>query len=203
MKERFQYGRDYTVYDMDLIEMMYNIRICGVPLSFYLLDLRKTDTYCHLTSDILAYFIEGSNRVEGEMPCIKGDDKGHSWVEKDDLVYETTKGAIWKKKSFYERYSPYNCVVQTRDSSEDRIKKYLNHSDNYPELYMAWIQDMEECLDTMVYGKVLRMHMDRFKEEKGLDGKSLNPELIKQFYEDLQKAHKHTEEFKAGVPKKS
>lgn len=117
--EKYQYRVDYFTYDMELIEKMYNIRVCGVPLSFYLLDLRKTDTYCHFTSDLLAYFIEGANRVEGEIPTIFGNDKGHSWVKKADIIYDTVNGLKWISKAYYEHYEPYNCIVLSKDSSKE------------------------------------------------------------------------------------
>ena len=199
--EEFQYGIDFAVYDTDLIEEMFNIRVCGVPLSFYLLDLRKTDTYCHLTSDILAYFIEGANRVEGEIPTLTGDDKGHSWVEKGDIVYDTTKGSIWKKKSYYMRYAPYNCKVLSRKSSEERIKKNLRYSENYPELYVATIRDMEEELPNMLYRKVLRNHIDRFIAEKGLDKIELDYDLLDKFISELKRVYQATQEFKDSKAK--
>ncbi|HAB65862.1 MAG TPA: hypothetical protein DCE23_00700 [Firmicutes bacterium] len=201
--KKFQYGVDYFAYDMDLIEKMFNIRICGVPLSFFLLDLRKTDTYCHLNSDILAYFMEDSNRVEGELPSISGDDKGHSWVEKDDFVFDTITGAKWKKDSYYERYAPYNCVVLPRDSSTERIKEYLQHNENYPEMYVAIIRDMEEELPKMIYGKVLRSHIDRFIAEKKLDSIELDSSLVDKFMIGLKEVYRHTKEFKDSAPKKN
>lgn len=201
--KKFQYGVDYFAYDMDLIEKMFNIRICGVPLSFFLLDLRKTDTYCHLNSDILAHFMEGSNRVEGELPSIFGDDKGHSWVEKDDFVFDTITGAKWKKDSYYERYAPYNCVVLPRDSSTERIKEYLQHNENYPEMYVAIIRDMEEELPKMIYGKVLRSHIDRFIAEKKLDSIELDSSLVDKFMIGLKEVYRHTKEFKDSAPKKN
>lgn len=201
--KKFQYGVDYFAYDMELIEKMFNIRICGIPLSFFLLDLRKTDTYCHLNSDILAHFMEGSNRVEGELPSISGDDKGHSWVEKDDFVFDTIIGAKWKKDSYYERYAPYNCVVLSRDSSTERIKEYLQHNENYPEMYAAIIRDMEEELPKMIYGKVLRSHIDRFIAEKKLDSIELDSSLVDKFMIGLKEVYRHTKEFKDSAPKKN
>ncbi len=201
--EKYQYGVDYSAYDMELIEKMFNIRICGVPLSFYLLDLRKTDTYCHLNSDVLAYFMEGSNRVEGEIPTIPGDDKGHSWVEKDDIVFDTTQGLIWDKESYYECYAPHNCIVLSREGSKERIKEYLQYQDNCPEMYVATIRDIEEEIPNMMYGKILRSHIDRFIAEKKLDSLELDSELIGKFIVDLKSVYQHTQEFKDGGTKES
>lgn len=201
--DKFQYGVDYFTYDMELIEKMYNIRICGVPLSFYLLDLRKTDTHCHLTSNFLAYFIEGANRIEGELPSIPGDDKGHSWVKKDDFVLDTTEGLMWKEKSYYECYVPYNCITLSRESSEEQIKEYLQYNENYPEMYVAIIRDMEEELSKMMYGKVLRSHIDRFIAEKRLNSIELDSALIEKFMIGLKAVYQHTQEFKDGVSKKN
>ncbi len=194
--EEFQYGIDYAAFDLDFIENLFNIRICGLPLSFYLLDLRKTDTYCHLTSDILAHFIDGAFRVEGEVLSIPGDDKGHSWVEKGDIVYETTKGAMWNKSSFYRRYNPVNCKIFSKEETFENVRQYLKYSDNMPELYVAWIQDMEENISTMVYGKILQRHIERFREEKDLGNKKLDTELVESFLKDLRHAYQATEEFK-------
>ncbi len=200
----FEYGVDYAAYNLDFIENLYNIRVCGVPLSFYLLDLRKTDTHCHLTSDILAHFIEGAFRVEGEISTIPGDDKGHSWVEVDDIVYETTKGAMWKKSSFYQRYNPANCKVYTSEETFESIKQYLKYNENMNELYVAWIQDMEENISGMVYGKILQRHIERFREEKDLDNKDLDQDLVEKFLNDLRKAYQATIEFKkSGGTKKN
>ncbi len=201
--ERFQYGVDYIAYNMETLELMYNARVCGIPLSFYLLDLRKTDTYCHLTSNILVHFLEGSNRVEGEIPTIPGDDKGHSWVEKDGIVYDATKGSMWKKESYYERYGPMNAVVISREETEEDIKEYFRYSENSPEMYIAVIRDIEEEIDKMIYGKVLRSHIDRLIEEKGLDTVELDQELVDKFIADLKSVYQHTKEFKEKGQKKN
>ena len=91
----------YGPYDKETIDNMYNVRFCGMPISFLLLDNRKTNTYCHFCASLLTFVIPGSKRVEGKLTTLDGSD--HSWVEVGDVVYDTTEVLMWDKKSYYEK----------------------------------------------------------------------------------------------------
>lgn len=195
---KYKFGEDYFLYDEKLIEDLYKIRVCGIPLSFYLLDLRKTSTYCHLFSNFVAYFIDGAVRVEGEIDDVIGNDKHHSWIEiNNGLVYDFTVGTSWKKESFYELNKPKNIIVYSKNQVREEIKRYLGHSENIPEVYVAFSRDIVENLDQCpLYKDVLREHVERFSKEKKLNEQKVNEKLVAEFTDELGQLYKQIEEFK-------
>lgn len=170
--KNYTLGEDYVPYTKELIEHMYNVRIGGMPASFFLLDMRKTNTQCHASSNILAYVLKDAKRMTGESAMISGADKSHSWVEDDEFVYETTEGTIWKKESYYDREKPTN----VHEVSKEQVIKELDNlvdKEVPKEVMVAYIQDMKFNLIGKPYEKELDNHMDRFSEEKDLSNYSI------------------------------
>lgn len=196
----FLFGEDFDIYDDELIEKMYSKRICGIPLSFYLLDHRKTDTFCHLCSNMLTLVIPNSQRVTGNLPEIKGADKGHSWVELDDTVYDPSKGLVWCKPSFYERCNPQDVSIIPQEQVYAEISKYLKYTENQKEMYVAWITNLEENLPNMIYRKYLRTHIANFKKEKNLDIKDYNEDLAQKYIQELKEIDMKVQQFKKPSP---
>lgn len=193
--EKNIFGKDFDLYDMEVIDKLYNSRLCGIPLSFYLLDNRKTNTYCHRVSDYFAYFIEDAKRVEGQIESIIGKDKSHSWVEKGEYVYDIGDGLKWKKDSFYSYFSPKDIKVYTRDEIFNEISEYLEYTDNMPEMYVALINDIRDNIDKCLYGKILEMHIKKFIEEKHLDKLEINTELLDKYMNGLKEIYEHIDSF--------
>lgn len=193
--DKYKFGDDYKPYDMELTEKLYNTRIYGIPLSFYILDLRKTNTYCHITSNFLTYCMEGSIRVEGTIDSIVGSDKRHSWVEKNNLVYDTTSGLVWKKSSYYEMLKPTNCVEYSKEQILEEISEYLQYDENMDEMYIAWIRDLIDNIDKCPYRVILENHILRFKKEKDLDKKGIDQSLLEEYLNDLKKMYAHIDKF--------
>lgn len=192
----FIFGEDFNIYDEELIEKMYSKRICGIPLSFYLLDFNKTNTYCHLCSNMLTLVIPDSKRVTGNLPEIKGSDKGHSWVEKDDVVYDPAKGFVWYKPSFYERCNPQDVSIVPEEQVYSEISKYLKYTENQKEMYVAWVSNLEENLPHLIYRKYLKPHIASFKKEKKLDIKDYDEKLAQKYIQDLKEIDMRTQQFK-------
>ena len=86
---------DWFMYDDKVIELMYDVKFYGMPVSFLLLDQRKTDTYCHFCASLLNVVIPDSVRVKGKKKVLGGGE--HSWVETDDYVYDTSTLSKWNE----------------------------------------------------------------------------------------------------------
>lgn len=196
LKQDYQYNKDWFLYDEELIEKMYQERIYGIPISFYLLDYRKTDTHCKQSSDLLVHCLLGSNRVSGDIPSIIGNDKYHSWVEKDNLVYDAYDGIVWIKDSFYEKYQPSNIVVHRREESENEINNYLDATKNSIEVYKAWVVDLKQNISKLIYNGTLLEHIERFEEEKSLNSSGIDLKLVDKYLNELQKLYHNIEQFK-------
>lgn len=172
MANKYELFVHYGPYDKETIEAMYSVRFAGMPLSFLLLDGRKTDTYCHFCASLLALTIPGAKRVEGKQVVIDGSE--HSWVEVDDVVYDTSKLSMWQKDAYYDRYGVLSADVVSDEDVHKQADTYLN-DEGYVEAQVAWIQELEENVDTMMYKTFLVDHIARFKEEIGYD--SLKPDM--------------------------
>ena len=100
MADKYEAFVHYGPYDEETIEAMYNIRFCGMPVSFLLLDKRKTNTFCHMCSSLLTFAIPGSKRVEGKLVVLDGDE--HSWVEVDGIYGAKTDALVKKIKQIFD-----------------------------------------------------------------------------------------------------
>lgn len=199
MADKYEIFVHYGPYDMDTINAMYDVRFCGMPISFLLLDRRKTNTYCHFCASLLTYVIPGSKRVEGKLTVLDGSD--HSWVEVDDVVYDTTETLMWDKTSYYEK----DGVLSSFAVSEEEVKKsaeaYINDS-GFTESYVAWIEDLENSLEDNVYQRFLRDHIERFKQEIGFDTLEVNQNELTQMRDSLRQLYSEIDGFKTANPVK-
>lgn len=194
MAREYELFVDYFMFDIETIEKMYNLRINGMPSSFWLLDYRKTDTYCHYSSKLFNLVIPGSVRKKGKKVVLNGNE--HSWIEVGNLVYDTSMMAVWNKESYYERDMPYDvCVVPTDKSRVDLQRELESEGSN--ELYVAWIRDIKDDIDNNPYGKYLIEHIARFTEEKGLDKVDVNEEEVAEFRQMLNEHYEEISKFKS------
>ncbi len=175
MADKYEAFVHFGPYDKDTIDAMYNIRFCGMPISFLLLDRRKTNTFCHMCSSLLTFVIPGSKRVEGKLIVLDGDE--HSWVEVDDVVYDTTEGLMWDKESYYEKDGVLSSRVVSDEEIHEEADKYLSEN-GFVESFIVWVEDLENNLDKNIYRKFLREHIDRFKEEVNYDSFEVQPDEL-------------------------
>lgn len=188
----YVFGVDYAPYPDDLIEDMYEQRLCGIPVSFYILDLRKTKTYCHNSSKILTHIIDGTNRISGEALAIEGD-HSHSWVEGDGCVLDTTMGLIWKKDKYYEMMAIENPKIHSKEETEKYIKETYDGT-TIKEVLVALVRDMENN-DCGPYTEYLLEHVKRFRQEKNLDIKDYDEKKVLEFLKGLEEMYREIEEF--------
>lgn len=193
MKQEFIPGKDFDLYDIKLMEKMYNIRFSGIPLTFTLLDLRKTERHCHETADMLVFLIENSSRVTGNLPDIVGKDKSHSWVEDGEFCYDATEGVKWKKDVYYRLNKPTDIVIHPREESLEKMHLRTQKPDSPKELMVALMRDLEANVFKQLYRPFLRNYMQRFIKEKNLDVVDYDEqrvqyhlERIKKFYEEIK-----------------
>lgn len=197
MLENYEYGIDYGSYPKDLIEEMYNKRFIGIPVSFYLLDLRKTNTYCYQNSALLSYILPNSVQVSGNCPKIIGNDKTHYWVECNDKVLDPTMGLVWEKEKYYEycQINSEEVIIHSKEEVKDYLIEYLEHTENLPEMYMAIIEDIKSNLDKIVYKKYLEEHIERFSIEKKLESQNYDESLFQEYLQGLKDLYKHIDDF--------
>lgn len=192
-KHKYKYGVHYMCYDDDTIENMYNMRFIGRPISFLLLDGRKTDTHCHFCASFLTLLIPGSKRVEGRVSILDGD--YHSWVEVGNYVYDTSKMAMWLKDAYYERYG----VLTSREVSEEEfrseIDSFLNDEGDNDSI-VAWIRDLEENMNALIYKSILSEHIERFKNEIRYDSLEVDEECVSVAGAELRNFYEEVEQFK-------
>ena len=191
--KKYKYLTDYFMYDNDTIEKMYHVRYIGMPVSFLLLDLRKTDTYCHYCSKFLNLVVDDSIRMTGKKNVLNGN--SHSWVERGNLVFDSSRMGIWKRNAYYENDGVYDVYETPLDSVIRDISGELDE-EGCPELFTAWILDLEEDFDNNPYRGYLRQHISRFKEEKKLNGVELDLELVLACRSELENWHKEVCEFR-------
>lgn len=187
---------DWFMYDDKVIELMYDVKFYGMPVSFLLLDQRKTDTYCHFCASLLNVVIPDSVRVKGKKKVLGGGE--HSWVETDDYVYDTSTLSKWKKDSYYDRDNPYDVEwISFTDVLENTLDQRTRRGT--PELYTVWIRDLEEELardEFHPYGRQLKDHIARFSKEEGLGEKQLDEDLVLKCYNELQEFYREIADFK-------
>lgn len=197
MEDKFEFGVHYGIYDEETIEGMYKLRFSGRPLSFLLLDPRKTDTYCHLCASFMALVIPGAKRVEGKMTVIDGTE--HSWVEIDDCVYDTSRLSLWVKDAYYEMYG----VLSSEEISEEEV---LSITDAYlkdegdTDSFVAWIRELEENMDSFIYRDYLRDHIKRFKEEIGYVSLDVDENRVLDVRDGLRELYDEIDDFKKKNP---
>lgn len=171
MADKYKVFVDYGPYDLDTVNTMYDVRFCGMPASFLLLDRRKTATFCHICASLLTKVIPDSKRIEGNLTTLDGD--VHSWVEVDNIVYDTSDALIWDKDCYYEREGVLSTKVISMDDVCAATEPYLN-SPGYNESFICWIEDLENNLDNSIYKLILVEHIKRFKQEIGYDSLEIN-----------------------------
>lgn len=197
MANKYEIFVHYGPYDKETIEALYKVRIYGMPLSFFLLDARKTDTYCHYCASLLTFAIPDSKRVEGRQVVLDGCE--HSWVEIDDYVYDTSKVTMWKKDAYYE----HRGVFSTKVISDELVHKNADSDLNNPGFYeghVAWIRELEENLDNNPYRTFLRDHISRFKEEIGYGTREADEERVSDVRTSLEKLYGEIDKFKKENP---
>lgn len=192
MKREFIPGEDFDAYDVQLMEEMYKRRLSGIPIAFTLLDMRKTETHCHETADMLVLLLEDSNRVTANLPNIIGKDKSHSWVECGEYCYDTTEGMKWKKSSYYEANKPTNIVIHPREESLQKMKSHLDLPESSKEKYVAFVRDLEENISSQLYRSFLRFYIGRFKKEKNLDIEDYDEQVVEKYLKNLQNFYNTT-----------
>lgn len=189
MKKEYKYLEDFAPYPSELIKVMYEKRILGLPISFYLLDLRKTNTYCHYSAILLSSIIEGSDVVTADIePLASYDDKSHSWVEKDNLVYDTTQGLVWLKDSYYEKVKPSNIIKKTKEEKDKYMSKYTNNMTGSRSFLVARVIDLYDNKKDQGYGRALKRHLDLYCKEKNITlDEQATEELnnLKSFYNEI------------------
>ena len=197
MADKYEFLVDYAAYDKSTIDAMYNIRFCGMPVSLLLLDRRKTVTYCHMCACLITLAIPNSKVIQGNLTVLDGDE--HLWVELDDTVYDTSDTLMWDKDCYYKREGVLSSKVLCNEEVHENIDIYLNNR-GYNESFVCWIEDLENNLDNNIYGKVLREHIDRFKEEIGYDSLEINQEELETTRKSLQDLYDEISGFKTNNP---
>ena len=192
---KYKFLEDWAPYDNEIIRLMYDVKFYGMPVSFLLLDQRKTDTYCHFCASLLNVVIPESVRVKGKKKELDGGE--HSWVETDDYVYDTSVLSRWKKDSYYDRDTPYDVEwISFTDVLENTLEQRTRRGS--PELYTVWIRDLEEELARGFhpYERKLKDHIARFSKEESLSEKKLDEDLVLECYNELQEFYKEIAAFK-------
>lgn len=92
-----------------------------------ILKNENTNGCCYFYSLMLAKNMEGSTLCVGNLNKLNSvfnysyiDTFGHGWVEKDNLVYDTTSKQIFDKEFYYKNY---NVEVKEKISSE-KLKNF-------------------------------------------------------------------------------
>ena len=186
MMKNYKLFIDYGPFNEKIIDAMYDVRFCGMPASFLLLDNRKTNTYCHLCASLLTFVIPNSKRVEGKLVTLDGGE--HSWVEFGDMVYDTSDLLMWDKQSYYERFGVLSSDVVSDEEVHSLTDKYLN-SKGFLESFVCWIEDLEGNLHDNIYQKFLIEHIERFKKEIGYDSLEIDEEQLEKSREDLKSVY--------------
>ena len=192
---KYKFLEDWAPYDNEIIRLMYDVKFYGMPVSFLLLDPRKTVTHCHFCASLLNVVIPDSVRVKGKMKVLGGGE--HSWVETDDYVYDTSTLSKWKKDSYYDRDDPYDVEwISFTDVLENTLDQRTRRGT--PELYTVWIRDLEEELARGFhpYERQLKDHIARFSKEESLSEKKLDEDLVLECYNELQEFYKEIAAFK-------
>lgn len=197
MADKYEAFVHYGPYDKDTIDAMYNVRFCGMPISFLLLDGRKTNTYCHFCASLLTHVIPGSKRIEGKLTVLDGED--HSWVEKDGYVYDTTEVLMWDKDCYYEKDGVLSSFVVSDEEVKKCTEVYLNDA-GYTESFVGWIEDLESGLENNLYRRILREHIDRFKTEIGYDSLEVDEDELNEVRASLTQMYSEIAEFKTNNP---
>lgn len=200
MADKYEAFVHYGPYDKDTINEMYNVRFCGMPISFLLLDNRKTNTYCHFCASLLTFVIPGSKRVEGKLVSLDGEE--HSWVEVDDVVYDTSEVLIWDKDSYYEKNGVLSSSVVSDERVHESADKYLENA-GFSESFVAWIEDLEGNIENNVYRRFIREHIARFKEEIGYDSLEINQDELNEMRKSLNEMYGEINRFVAEHPIKN
>lgn len=197
MADKYELLVDYGPYDKETIDAMYDIRFCGMPLSFLLLDRRKTITFCHMCACLLSLVIPNSKVIKGNLTVLDGEE--HLWVELDDTVYDTSDTLMWDKVCYYERDGVLSSIVLSDEEVHENIDIYLNNR-GYNESFVCWIEDLENNIEKNIYGKVLREHIERFKEEIGYDSLETNQDELETTRKSLQAMYDEISGFKTNNP---
>lgn len=197
MEEKYEWKKDYGPYEQEIIENLYNKRLWGIPVAFFILDLRKTNTRCWESSAMLAYVIPDAIRVSGNVTHVRQDDKWHCWVEVGDKVYETSCGLCYKRDVWYEREKPLDIKCDSREETLKSLQKGIERTENQKEMYVALVRDMEANLDGNPYRRFLERMIEVFKKEKQLDVQDYDEDLVQKYLERLREIYRQIEEFLA------
>lgn len=197
MADKYEVFVHYGPYDKETIDAMYDVRFCGMPISFLLLDKRKTNTFCHFCASLLTFVIPNSKRVEGKLTTLDGSE--HSWVEVDDVVYDTSETLMWDKKCYYEKDGVLSSFVVSDEEVHKSADDYLNNS-GFIESFVGWIEDLESHLEDNIYRRFLSEHIERFKEEIDYDSLKVDQEELEEVRGSLQAMYNEIDSFTSNNP---
>ena len=163
-------------YESELIEKLRNFYYMGIPASILLSTREMCDGHCERRAMLISMGMEVFTLVFGNIKSLEVqfgiEGAEHWWVEKDEWVYDTSKGYKVKKELYYEIEQPV-------------IKKVFSKQDclawpEYQEILTSDIEEdksmtpftlpiLEHYVPTSFFPKWLEAEIKRFKQQIGYD----------------------------------
>lgn len=139
-------------YEDELIENLRDKYYYGIPLSIFLLCDSLCIHQCHYLSVQITRGMSSFKVANGNINAINEEELGnHTWVEKEEWVYDVTDGMKWRKDAYYSIYQPN--IVSVYDNNEclnwNFYQEEVNGSKTEPFSYdQALMLEMIELLET-------------------------------------------------------
>ena len=106
-------------YEQKLLDNLRDEKIYDMPLSIFILSKPCCVHQCYPMSVLISTGMDDFTIVQGNIKTLPHDlgYPNHSWVEKDNFVYDTTDGFKWDKALYYELFEPEVCNTITKEEA--------------------------------------------------------------------------------------
>lgn len=179
-------------YEEELIEVLRNEFYYGIPLSIFMLCNKLCFHQCHYLSIQLTRKMSDFKIVNANINKLDKEEEGnHSWVEKDDWVYDVTDGFKWKKEVYYQLYQPE--IVSIYDDItclnwelyNQEIKSVKTNRNNFDsELMLEMIEVIEKECPSFEHERLIK-EIENFRNREFLTKKYYDKyvkKMVKSFF---------------------
>lgn len=165
-------------YEDELIKNLRDKYYYGIPLSIFLLCDSLCIHQCHYLSIQITRGMPYFKIINGNINTMAKEELGnHTWVEKDNWVYDVTDGIKWKKDVYYSIYQPLivssynhtNCLkwdFYNKELGSDKVNPFCFDQ----ELMLEIIELLEIENPSSNHDKLIE-EIDVFRTEKLLSKK--------------------------------
>lgn len=150
-------------YEQELIDKLRSYNYKGIPLSIIVLCFDACNGNCYATSVFLTSGMDKFKLVHGNINIYpKNNYHNHSWIEKDDFVYDSTDGFKYEKELYYKLYEAESVVTYDEENCknynfyQDMIQQYDEANIPFLTIFLQFLEEEENKIPTINHNLLLK-----------------------------------------------